>query len=57
LKEKGYEIEEINGDQFIEKVFQDIGNFWISAGGDLFIKGNDAAKTGWEIGIQDPLDL
>ena len=24
LKEKGYEIEEINGDQFIEKVFQDI---------------------------------
>lgn len=31
-------------------------NFWISAGGDMYIKGKKEDKSPWEIGIQNPFD-
>lgn len=48
---KGYIV-----DFLAKNIFQDIRCFWISAGGDLFVKGNDAGKNGWEVGVQDPLE-
>ena len=31
-----------------------VSDLWISAGGDLFIRGNDQASRGWKVGVQDP---
>lgn len=48
---KGYIV-----DFLIKSVFKDMKNFWISAGGDLFVKGSDQGKIGWKIGVQDPTE-
>jgi thiamine biosynthesis lipoprotein len=37
-----------------QEVFAKIENYWISAGGDLLVKGNDGEKTGWQISVQNP---
>lgn len=37
-------------------LFAGVGNFWISAGGDLVVKGNNEGETGWRVGVQDPND-
>jgi thiamine biosynthesis lipoprotein len=35
-------------------LFGGIVDCWISAGGDLAVKGSDQNMTGWKIGVQDP---
>jgi FAD:protein FMN transferase len=48
---KGYILDKLE-----KNLFQDLQDFWISAGGDLIVKGNSEEQTGWEIGVQNPLD-
>lgn len=43
-------------DRVAREIFDGIENFWISAGGDLLAQGNDGAKSGWQISVQNPLD-
>jgi FAD:protein FMN transferase len=47
---KGYIV-----DVLANEIFKNIENFWLSAGGDLLIKGSDLGKTGWKVGVQNPL--
>jgi thiamine biosynthesis lipoprotein len=38
-------------------LFADVANFWLSAGGDLIVKGHDENTKnaiGWKVGVQDP---
>lgn len=46
---KGYII-----DYLSNNIFSQIQNYWLSAGGDLIVKGHEPDKIGWRIGIQDP---
>jgi len=46
---KGYIV-----DFLTDKIFCDIENFWISAGGDLLVRGMADNESGWQIGVQDP---
>lgn len=41
-------------DHLAEKLFKDVENFWISAGGDLIAKGNSDNAKGFLIGVQNP---
>lgn len=49
---KGYIIDKIAQD-LIKKGFE---NFWISAGGDIFLAGKDGDEN-WIVGVQNPKDL
>lgn len=46
---KGYIVDFLSS-----KLFVGIRDFWISAGGDLAVKGSEAGGTGWLIGVQNP---
>ncbi len=46
---KGYIV-----DQLANGLFADVEDFWISAGGDLVIKGNAEGGKGWKVGVQNP---
>lgn len=46
---KGY-IADFLGDHLLGRV----DNLWISAGGDLLVKGGEARCAGWKVGVQDP---
>lgn len=35
-------------------LFADVPDVWISAGGDLFVKGSSEGAVGWWVGVQDP---
>lgn len=48
---KGYIV-----DFLADNLFSGIKNFWISAGGDLVVKGEDQNKKGWIIGVQNPIE-
>ncbi len=48
---KGYWVDQT--EQYLEKYFQ---NFWISAGGDVYLKGSNEREIPWELGVQNPLD-
>jgi len=37
-----------------DNLFNDVKNFWISAGGDLIAKGGGENNKGWKIGVQNP---
>lgn len=41
-------------DQIGNSLFSGIKSFWVSAGGDLVMKGSDENSTGWKVGVQDP---
>lgn len=43
-------------DWLSENPFFSVSDFWISAGGDLAVRGGEAAGEGWKIGVQDPAD-
>ncbi|MEI8360859.1 MAG: FAD:protein FMN transferase [bacterium] len=47
---KGYIVDILAND-----IFKNIDNYWLSAGGDLLIKGSDLGKIGWKVGVQNPL--
>lgn len=47
---KGYIV-----DILAKRIFKDVEDFWLSAGGDLLIKGNDLNKIGWKVSVQNPL--
>jgi len=49
---KGYWVDKTQ--KILSEYFND---FWISAGGDVYIKGKKEDGTPWEIGIQNPLKL
>lgn len=44
---------------FVDTMAKEFGkkyeNFWISAGGDIFLKGRDKNGKNWELGVQNPL--
>ncbi|NTW22391.1 FAD:protein FMN transferase [Candidatus Falkowbacteria bacterium] len=46
---KGYIV-----DRLADGIFKDVEDFWISAGGDLVIKGNAEGSKGWKVGVQNP---
>jgi thiamine biosynthesis lipoprotein len=46
---KGYIV-----DFLMNGLFAEIAECWISAGGDLTVKGSDQDTVGWKIGVQDP---
>lgn len=46
---KGFVVELLS-----RTVLANVPNYWISAGGDLLIKGSDEAQIGWKIGVQNP---
>lgn len=46
---KGYIV-----DYLSNGLFAGIADCWISAGGDLAVKGSDQDAVGWKIGVQDP---
>lgn len=46
---KGYIV-----DWLSDNLFSSVADFWISAGGDLAVKGDADAGEGWKIGVQDP---
>jgi thiamine biosynthesis lipoprotein len=48
---KGFIVDRLSDD-----LFSSVDDYWISAGGDLSVKGGDAAGAGWKIGVQDPND-
>ncbi len=37
-----------------QKLFSSVENYWISAGGDILVSGQDANEIGWKIGVQNP---
>lgn len=41
-------------DKLSTELFVDVPSFWISAGGDLTVKGNDENGNSWKVGVQDP---
>ncbi len=41
-------------DYLSEKIFKDISNYWISAGGDLLLCGSGRNGQGWEVSVQNP---
>lgn len=41
-------------DFLAEKFFSEVDDFWISAGGDLLLKGNGLDSAGWKVGVQNP---
>lgn len=47
---KGYIV-----DYVAKKFFSGVGNYWISAGGDLLARGHRENGMGWEVGVQNPL--
>lgn len=47
---KGYLVDYLD-----QKLFSTIKNYWISAGGDILVSGQDANKVGWKIGVQNPV--
>lgn len=49
---KGYII-----DKIVEDLKKEYKNFWISAGGDMFLSGRDFNGHAWKVGIQNPNDL
>ncbi|MBI3685510.1 FAD:protein FMN transferase [Candidatus Azambacteria bacterium] len=49
---KGYIV-----DKIAMRLAQKYDHFWISAGGDMYVKGCDLAGKPWEVGVQDPLHL
>lgn len=46
---KGYIV-----DLLSQEKFSTVENYWISAGGDIFVSGSFDKKTGWDIGVQNP---
>ncbi len=48
---KGYAIDNIAKKLY----FSGYNNFWISAGGDVFLSGKDEKGDNWDIGVQNPL--
>ncbi len=46
---KGY-LADFLGDH----LFGRVSDFWISAGGDLLVKGGDQPGAGWNVGVQNP---
>lgn len=46
---KGYIVDYLSNGLFVG-----IADCWISAGGDLAVKGSDQDAIGWKIGVQDP---
>lgn len=46
---KGYII-----DQISQTIFSAVDNYWLSAGGDLLMSGNEENKFGWRVGVQNP---
>lgn len=49
---KGYIMDKIAAD--LKKEYE---NFWISAGGDMFLSGKDVNGNFWKVGVQNPADL
>jgi thiamine biosynthesis lipoprotein len=49
---KGYWV-----DQIKDLLDQQSSNYWISAGGDIYVKGNGVMNEGWQVAIQNPQDL
>lgn len=41
-------------DHVYQKLFQEVPNVLVSAGGDLLVKGNEDGLSGWRISVQDP---
>ncbi len=41
-------------DYLADKYFSSISDYYISAGGDLLISGNQIAQRGWQVAVQDP---
>lgn len=46
---KGFIIDYLSG-----HLFKEVSDFWISAGGDLLVKGSAQDRAGWRIGVQNP---
>lgn len=46
---KGYIVDKIS-----RELFAVIKNYWISAGGDIFVRGHQENNEGWDIGVQNP---
>ncbi len=49
---KGYIVDYLAGN-----VFAPLKSYWLSAGGDLFLKGTDKDGLGWHVDIEHPLDV
>ena len=49
---KGYWV-----DQIKDLLDEQSNNYWISAGGDIYVKGKGAMNEGWQVAIQNPQDL
>ncbi len=49
---KGYWV-----DKMARKIAESLLNFWISAGGDVYMKGKQEDGNPWEIGVQNPRSL
>ncbi|MFA6427690.1 MAG: FAD:protein FMN transferase [Candidatus Magasanikbacteria bacterium] len=49
---KGYWV-----DYAVEQFFSEYQSLWLSAGGDIYVKGMDEKQEPWKIIVQDPFDL
>lgn len=49
---KGYSV-----DMTAQRLRKKYSDFWISAGGDMFLSGHNSEGKPWEIMVQDPLDV
>lgn len=41
-------------DQLDKHLFADVGSYWLSAGGDMMLKGKDQTGHAWQVKVQNP---